>query len=150
MPVSGFGYRDASRAPGRNERTPRSSNRPPAVKVSSTRLPCYLWCNLTIPVLRQPGHVLDTLDLPSQHLLDRLDQAVCDPACELVEWHELVALGVGARGDALLFEGVARPDIAERLATESGTRCRPYGCEAFDQGGPESENVNALRAVLRL
>ena len=112
MPDSGFGYRDASRAPGRNERTPRSSNRPPAVKVSSTRLPRCLWCNLTIPVLRQPSHILDTLDLPSQHLLDRLDQAVCDPACELVEWHELVALGVGARGDALLFEGVTRPDIA--------------------------------------
>ena len=66
---------------------------------------------LTVPILRQTGHVLDALELPSQDLFERFDKAVSDPPGEFVEGNEVISLLISSRG--MLLERVARPDIAE-------------------------------------
>lgn len=99
---------------------------------------------LTVPVLGQTRHVLDTLDLPPKDLFDRLDETVRDPPGKFVEGHELVTLLVRSSGGAFLLERVAGPDVAESRTAQSCTRCGPDRGESVNERCPEGKNVHAF------
>ncbi len=45
----------------------------------------------TVPIFREPSHVLKAIKAPSQYFLDRFYEAVRRPARELVERHQLIS-----------------------------------------------------------
>ena len=71
---------------GLRARTPRSSRRPPKVGFNGQgSLLARRNATLTIPILGQPSHILQPLELPFQDPLDGFHEAVRRPSGEFME-----------------------------------------------------------------
>lgn len=100
---------------------------------------------LTIAILRQSRHIFQPIELPSEDLLQRLKQAVCDPPCELVERDQVVPGGFGG-----CLQCAARPHVAQGDSTEVCAAGGPDWGQPFDKRGPERSDVDPARRAVEL
>lgn len=93
--------------------------------------PTYKSANVvtrTIPILREPSHIFNSLHLPPENLLYGLHQTIGDPSSKFVEWYEIIAFRYSSS-----LERLARPYVAERNAAQRRSCLWPDRRKTFDE-----------------